>query len=326
MRPDRLQRTIPLASRTDRLRQPGTSTDKPSATSSASDNGEKVAGAWADVHIIPASHVQDVSAVSGPALTAGDSEPPPANRHRPKPAVVDRGSQPNTDRPRTMPAPPDRSSSLGSVDDRTAYRTPGRYSTATDAQGVSEAHEPAPFRPDPFATPAPSTHSDRNDRTASAAAPDSGFGESSLEGEGTGQPGNPQLDGVQTPQLAIHKSAPKEIQVGKPAVFRVTVRNTGLVPAAHVEIHDRVPRGTRLLGTSPQAKHDSNGELVWTLGTIRAGEEAFVEMQLMPTAEGEIGSVATVHFGADASVRTVATRPQLALKPQPPARCSSASR
>ena len=57
---------------------------------------------------------------------------------------------------------------------------------------------------------------------------------------------------------------------------------------------------------------------MWTLGTIRSGEEAFVEMQVMPTAEGEIGSVATVHFGADASVRTMATRPQLALETSAP--------
>ena len=43
-----------------------------------------------------------------------------------------------------------------------------------------------------------------------------------------------------------------------------------------------------------------------------------MEMQLMPTAEGEIGSVATVHFGADASARTVATRPQLAVETTAP--------
>ena len=106
------------------------------------------------------------------------------------------------------------------------------------------------------------------------------------EGEGTGQPGSPQLEGAQTPQLTIHKSAPREIQVGKPAVFRVTVRNTGLTAAAQVEIHDRVPRGTRLLGTSPAGETRPNGELVWTLGTIRSGEEAFVEMQVMPHDRG----------------------------------------
>ena len=99
--------------------------------------------------------------------------------------------------------------------------------------------------------------------------------------------------------------------MGKPASFRVVVRNAGQIPACEVEIRDLVPKGTRLLGTTPQASRGARGEIVWTLGTIRPGEESTVEMQLMPTAEGEIGSVATVHFGADASARSIATRPQL---------------
>ena len=149
-----------------------------------------------------------------------------------------------------------------------------------------------------------------------------GFGQTCFEfpaeGEGSGQPGDPRLEGVQSPQLTIQKLAPREIQVGKPATFRVTVRNTGSAPACEVEVCDQVPKGTRLLDTTPQAKRGPRGEIVWTLGTIRPGEEAKVEMKLMPTAEGEIGSVATVHFGADASARTIATRPQLVVETAAP--------
>ena len=291
-------------------RQPTASANSPGGTSSPPGGRGQQAGAAADVHILPPSRDQD-AAVSGPALTVADLEPSPDDRSRSKPIAPARTAGAGNDGHRSTPARPP----IARVaDDRPAYRAPAPYSTPTDAPGMSEAREPAPFRPDPFATPAPPMHSSRSDRAVPVASSDNGFDESSLEGEGTGQPGNRQLEGVQTPQLAIHKSAPKEIQVGKPAVFRITLRNTGLIPAAQVEIHDRVPRGTRLLGTSPQAKRDAGGELVWTLGTIRSGEEAFVEMQVMPTTEGEIGSVATVHFGADASVRTVATRPQLVVE------------
>ncbi len=144
--------------------------------------------------------------------------------------------------------------------------------------------------------------------------------EMSVEGEGTGRPGSQQLEGAQSPQLTIQKTAPKEIQVGKPAVFRITVRNTGQVPAADVEIRDLVPKGTRLTGTAPAAVRGPRGEIVWSLGTIRPGDESTVEMQLVPTSEGEIGSVATVHFGADASVRTLATRPQLVIETSAPSK------
>jgi uncharacterized repeat protein (TIGR01451 family) len=78
-----------------------------------------------------------------------------------------------------------------------------------------------------------------------------------------------------------------------------------------VEIHDVIPRGTQLLDTVPPAKRTAEGNIVWELGSLKPGDEQSVEMQLMPTAEGEIGSVATVHFHAAASVRTVATKPML---------------
>jgi uncharacterized repeat protein (TIGR01451 family) len=158
-------------------------------------------------------------------------------------------------------------------------------------------------------------------RNSFGAPVDSGRGDVSFgEAEGVGQPGDPQLEGVQSPQLSIQKFAPKEVQVGKPATFRVVVRNTGATAASAVEICDQVPRGAKLVGTTPEAKRGVHGELVWSLGTIRPGEEAKVEMQVTPTTEGEIGSVATVHFGADASARSTVTRPQLLVESSAPSK------
>ena len=131
--------------------------------------------------------------------------------------------------------------------------------------------------------------------------------------EGTGRPGDPQLSGTQAPTLAIEKLAPAEIQIGKPAKFLIKVTNTGSVAAHGVEIRDAVPKGTQLIETSPTAERGPQGALVWQLGTMKPGDEQTVEVQLMPTAEGEIGSVATVHFAAQASVRTVSTKPMLSM-------------
>ena len=58
----------------------------------------------------------------------------------------------------------------------------------------------------------------------------------------------------------MQKIAPPEIQVGRPAVLRVIVRNTGPVAASEVEIHDQVPRGTRLLGTDAAGRRRVRGE------------------------------------------------------------------
>ena len=225
----------------------------------------------------------------GPALTSGESGP----------SVNDR-----------LAARPDRAGNRG-------YER-----NALPPATVVDAQEPASLPSNPFAKPASATPASRPERGAlpgiAATSDSSRAGELAAEVEGTGQPGNQQLEGIQTPQLTIQKSAPKELQVGKPATFRVTVRNIGQVPAGQVEIRDLVPKGTRLIGTTPQAARGPRGEIVWTLGTVRPGEESTVEMQLSPTAEGEIGSVATVHFGADASARSIVTRPQLVVETSAP--------
>jgi len=143
-------------------------------------------------------------------------------------------------------------------------------------------------------------------------------GEAGMVGEGTGTPGNRQLEGAQTPQLTIEKSAPAEIQVGKTARFQVKVRNTGQIAAHGVEIHDEIPKGTRLIKTTPRATRGVRGELVWSVGTMKPGDEMSAEIELMPLEEGEIGSVATVHFTASASARTIATKPELLVETSAP--------
>jgi uncharacterized repeat protein (TIGR01451 family) len=141
-----------------------------------------------------------------------------------------------------------------------------------------------------------------NRQPLSANAPPSTLGGSSLPGvDGTGKPGEKALEGPQQPTLLIQKFAPGEIQVGKTAKFVVQVRNIGTQSAENVVIRDEVPQGTKLVSTSPNATTEGS-QLVWQLGKLSPGEDRTVEMQLMPTTEGEIGSVATVSYAAQASI------------------------
>lgn len=171
----------------------------------------------------------------------------------------------------------------------------------SNSEPPSFGSPPGEFKPAPALMPAIDVGN------SSPIADNTGF-------EGAGRPGHKQLEGMQAPTLTLEKIAPKEIQVGKPAVFQVKVRNAGRVPAQGVEIRDELPAGSQLASTSPQAKRGMQGELVWALGTLNPGEEASVQMELIPTTEGEIGSVATVHFHAAASARTRVTRPELVLE------------
>lgn len=129
-----------------------------------------------------------------------------------------------------------------------------------------------------------------------------------------GKPGARTLEGLQSPNISVEKTAPAEIQIGKPTEFHLTVRNVGKVTASQVLVEDQIPEGTWLVAAVPDATATENGVLYWELGALDPGEEETVTMQLMPEVEGDIGSVATVTFQASASVRTVATRPLLTIE------------
>jgi uncharacterized repeat protein (TIGR01451 family) len=217
-------------------------------------------------------------------------------------------------------------------------------------QPAAPARAAAPsFDQVPLATPTPPARQYQPPASAAASAPPTEFGqgtlsvadagmhgrnelrvpsttvqisdpEASLEGdiakgtEGTGKPGPSEIEGPQTPSLTIQKTAPTEIQVGKIAEFKVTVRNVGTVAAHEVLLRDEIPHGTELVDTEPVAHQTNEGAIVWEMGSIKPGEEVFAVMRVMPHMEGEIGSVATVSFEASASSRVRCTRPQLVIE------------
>jgi uncharacterized repeat protein (TIGR01451 family) len=136
---------------------------------------------------------------------------------------------------------------------------------------------------------------------------------------GVGTPGPATLEGLQSPQVAVEKRGPREIQVGKFARYEILVRNVSSVTAHDVELFDTVPQGTSLVSTTPPASPTAEGTLSWRLGNLEPGNQARVLVEVLPTDEGEVGSVASVRFSAKASVRSLATRPALALVLREPA-------
>lgn len=153
--------------------------------------------------------------------------------------------------------------------------------------------------------------------TDPASASNSG-GTAASGAEGTARPGDASLEGPQTAQVTLQKILPGEIQVGKPAVFKIIVRNSGALTVPKVEVRDPIPWGVRVMRTTPQAARGPQGELFWSLGPLAPGDELNLETEVMPLQEGEIGSVATLSVITAASARATATRPQLMLRAQMP--------
>ncbi|MCG8449236.1 MAG: hypothetical protein MI725_06625 [Pirellulales bacterium] len=234
------------------------------------------------------------------------------------------GSESSTPRQDTDPTasalssarPLQQNSSASPTNKRTAS-TPGRYQLGTPqtanippAAGFEARNSTAGVsRP-----PAPQQYNAGNNPLAGTGGPTNMTPTPGLTNNpGTGRPGERLLEGVQSPSISIQKLSPEEIQVGKRCTFAIRVQNTGQRTAQNVEIHDEIPLGTELVGTSPRASV-SGSNVIWKLGTLSVGEERTVEMELIPTEEGELGSVATVLIAAQASAKSRCTRPELALR------------
>lgn len=131
---------------------------------------------------------------------------------------------------------------------------------------------------------------------------------------GSGVPGGVSLEGIQAPTLSVEKIAPVETQVGREAIVQIVVKNMGASALEGILIRDIVPQGTKLVSTVPEAVIEGGESLTWELPTLGVGEQAIVEMRVVPQYEGEIGSVATVVFQQQVSARTEVTRPELELQ------------
>jgi uncharacterized repeat protein (TIGR01451 family) len=131
------------------------------------------------------------------------------------------------------------------------------------------------------------------------------------ESDGTGIPGASILEGSQTPHVTLEKTFPPEIKINEPATIKLVLRNAGRSTAKNIIVKDRVPQGTRLLSTTPEATRTETGELFWSLGNLDTNEQMTLEMRILPLREGEIGSVAVINYSAEASARISVTRPML---------------
>jgi uncharacterized repeat protein (TIGR01451 family) len=277
-------------------------------------SSERAREAFGDTHAtapISADDRYSGTSAGGARDRSAGADPALSNPFGPQPTLA----ATNVDSATSLPAPSARpmpttaaaspaSGNLGgpaSFDPARAQAEPIR--AASSAYGAGALDNAAPRR-SPAASGAPdSTYSSRGPSSYSQPT----------AAEGTGRPAERALEGVQKPSLVIQKFAPPEIQVGKPAKFRVQIRNVGGQTASDVVIRDEVPQGTRLVSTTPKADVDGT-HLIWQIGALSTGEEKTVEIELMPTTEGDIGSVAAVTFAAQASAKAHCTMPQLAIR------------
>ena len=127
---------------------------------------------------------------------------------------------------------------------------------------------------------------------------------------GDGVVGDASSKGVQQPRLVIEKVAQQQAVLDQPFVYTIIVKNTGNVDAHNVVIEDRIPKGTELQGTSPQAELTGK-KLIWNQLVLKPNEENRISIKVIPRQEGPVGSVARVYFATEVTAEIVVAAPQL---------------
>lgn len=284
-------------------------TTSPTAESDSSSSGNRDTGAPNVPDSGNEAPSQDNAAETAQATGSGAEMRPKEPPQSPTPA--------GSIAPQPPPASAANSSELSAVSPNTAGTSPTTSSPfdALPPPGTTTGRsivQPPPTR----LTADPPGSIPANDVGASDTF--SGASGSAVGLEGDARPGAPSLEGPQTPQITVQKLLPEEVQVGKPALFRILVRNSGAITVPKLVVNEPIPWGVRVLRTNPSAAQGTQGMLVWTLGPLKPGDESVLEAEVMPLQEGDLGSVTTVLIHTQASAKTKCTRPQLAVKTQLP--------
>ncbi len=124
-----------------------------------------------------------------------------------------------------------------------------------------------------------------------------------------------------TPVVRIQVRVPAHAAPNKDLTYKIVVANTSPADAYKVTVRNPVPAGiAQVVRAEPKpdradaAPNALPKELVWTLGTLRAGERREIELVLKPAADAkEVRNQAFVDFEHGQAVVTQINKPKLAV-------------
>jgi uncharacterized repeat protein (TIGR01451 family) len=112
---------------------------------------------------------------------------------------------------------------------------------------------------------------------------------------------------VGQPVLAITKTGPDRMYIGRPAAYEITIRNTSDVPAKDAILEDTIPNGVTGVEATAGAKL-SGSKLVWEFGTLEPNGSKNVRVNYTPKQAGTLVNTATAKaYCAEAVTSTMRT-------------------
>ncbi len=112
---------------------------------------------------------------------------------------------------------------------------------------------------------------------------------------------------VGMPVLAISKTGPERLYIGRPAEYEITITNTSDVSAKNAILEDTIPDGVSGVKATAGAK-PAGSKLIWEFGTLEPNASKDVRVTYTPTKAGTLINSATVTaYCAEAVTSTMRT-------------------
>jgi uncharacterized repeat protein (TIGR01451 family) len=131
--------------------------------------------------------------------------------------------------------------------------------------------------------------------------------------------GNEVRIGRQEPAVSIEWSGPPMVRLNQPMTCQLFVKNTCGVAVNNVVVRHRPSQGVTYRASEPQPSVDQ-GDLLWSLGTLAAGQVRKIELQMVVQVKGPLTCQATVTFSGAAAHQVQVSEPQLQVKMKGPER------
>lgn len=129
-------------------------------------------------------------------------------------------------------------------------------------------------------------------------------------GEGYVLPADKMPVGVQSVGLSIQVLSPSAMNLHKQARVTIIVKNNGSTDAMGVVVRDKLPEGLKFVSSQPEAV-PAGDVISWNLGTITAGSERKIFLNVDPVQVGNYDHGATVFMKTGARAKTVVMQPKL---------------
>ena len=123
--------------------------------------------------------------------------------------------------------------------------------------------------------------------------------------------------GRQEPAVSIEWAGPPMVRLNQTMTCQLFVRNTSGVAVHSVTVRHRPSQGVSYRASDPQPAVDE-GELVWSLGTLQAGQVKRIDLQMVVQVKGPLTCQATVTFSGAATHQVQVSEPQVKIKMKGP--------